>query len=831
MMMTRYELTDWELSGWWKNTWRSGAPGSDGPAAHPLVGPIPGRAPGAVQADLLRAGLIRDWNVGLASQDAEWVEHRDWIYRTRFATPPDGVRHVLHFEGLDHSGEIYLGDTRVAEFHGMFRPLAVDVTDCLRRDGGENVLWVVFFPPPEVEAQIGWSSRIRELKSRFNYQWDWCPRIVPIGFWDAVYLQSYGSARIGEVRVDCDWDPAAKAGDLALSVTVSGGSDLAVELADGGNIVFSDQAALGPGTTVRSWRERLAVEPWTVAERGTPHRYRLTLELRDASGSLSDTWSGTVGFRRLTWEKNPGSPDTALAYTLSLNGEPLFLKGIDWVPIRPLYGTVGGEDYRLWLERFRRMGVNFIRVWGGAIIEKEAFYDTADRLGMLVFQEFLQSSSGIDNLPPDDPDFIQELGAVSRIAIRRRRHHPSLAAWCGGNELQDAERVPVDAGHPNIAHLEAVVREEDPGRAFFPTSPSGPRFSADPAEFGRGLHHDVHGPWEYLGDPDHYAYFNADDALIRTEIGTAGVSRPELLATLGDGRPLWPPAKTNALWRHHGAWWVPWDTVTAHFGPFDEQVEELYSLAGCSRYLQAESLRYMAEATRRRAPRASGVVVWMGNEPYANFSNTSLVDYDGVPKPAYHVLRLAFAEGAPSLAYRAIRYRVGEVFDARVAESGRPAGGHTTVRLYDLTGRALANSTPDGRLAWRVERVPGDVFMARIEPSGHGYYFTVPDSPADPPLKPLRTLPPVRLRYRWSQTDAGRWRLEVENPTETAALFVEVVAAGWWDVTPNLLTLLPGEEESVTLEAFGVEKAPRASLRGLNVARVDLPVPPGGGRA
>lgn len=827
-MGNRQDLNDWELSGWWKNTWRSSAPGSEGPAGHPLVGPLPARVPGAVQADLLRAGILRDLNVGLASQEAEWVEHRDWIYRTRFVTPSEGARHVLHFEGLDHWGEIYLGGTLIAQFHGMFRPVEVDVTAYLAPAGQSNLLSVVFFPPPEVEAQVGWSSRIRELKSRFNYEWDWCPRIVPIGFWDAVYLQSYGEARIGDVRVVCGWDPRHAVGEFTLAAEVSGGQSLTVTIDDGARTVLTRTRALEPGAASCEWEERLPVMPWTVGERGTPQCYRLTLELRDASGTVSDTWARTVGFRRLSWEKNPGSPDGALPYTILLNGDPVFVKGVNWVPIRPLYGTVDAATYRPWLERFRRMGVNFIRVWGGAIVEKEAFYDECDRLGILVWQEFLQSSSGIDNLPPDDPALIRELGEVSRIAVRHRRHHPSLAAWCGGNELHNGDGVPVDVHHPNIAHLEAIVREEDPGRRFFPTSPSGPRFAANPEGIGRGIHHDVHGPWEYLGDRRHYAYFNADDALIRTEVGTAGVTRPELLADLGDGKPLWPPSAANALWRHHGAWWTPWEVVEANFGPFDGTVDALDVLAACSRYLQAESLRYMAEATRRRAPRASGVVVWMGNEPYANFSNTSLVDYDGVPKPAYHALRAAFAKDAASLRYERIAYAPGETFQAAIwtAEENRE---RTRARLYDMTGRVLAESGPDRLLTWPVEAVAADVFIVRLEPAGREYYFTVSDNPERASFFPLRALPAVRLGYRLTGADGAPWTLRLENPGPAAALFVEVMATGWWDVRPNLLTLLPGESATVALEPFGEGGPGVISVRALNVARFEIPWG-GGGR-
>ena len=50
-----------------------------------------------------------------------------------------------------------------------------------------------------------------------------------------------------------------------------------------------------------------------------------------------------------------------------------------------------------------------------------------------------------------------------------------------------------DTRHPMLKRLQEVVQGLDPGRRFIPTSPSGPRADANPADFGKGLHWDVHG--------------------------------------------------------------------------------------------------------------------------------------------------------------------------------------------------------------------------------------------------------------------------------------------------------------------------------------------------
>ena len=85
---------------------------------------------------------------------------------------------------------------------------------------------------------------------------------------------------------------------------------------------------------------------------------------------------------------------------------------------------------------------------------------------------------------------------------RRRANHPSLLLWCGGNELYygpspdyPGPQKPVDLEHPCIAMLARVVTKEDPGRRFLTGSPSGPVDYALPENYGKGIHHDIHGPW------------------------------------------------------------------------------------------------------------------------------------------------------------------------------------------------------------------------------------------------------------------------------------------------------------------------------------------------
>ena len=91
--------------------------------------------------------------------------------------------------------------------------------------------------------------------------------------------------------------------------------------------------------------------------------------------------------------------------------------------------------YQRLIRLAREANVNLLRVWGGGILEKETFYNLCDRYGIMVWQEFPVSSSGIDNDMPSDPAFIELLRRTGESIVPQRRNYVSHTIWCGGNEL------------------------------------------------------------------------------------------------------------------------------------------------------------------------------------------------------------------------------------------------------------------------------------------------------------------------------------------------------------------------------------------------------------
>ena len=76
--------SDWRLSGWMRHQWKFQKLMETDSFSLPQVLAVNATVPGAVQADLLRAGIIEDWNVGDNFLHMEWVEHSEWVYEKFF---------------------------------------------------------------------------------------------------------------------------------------------------------------------------------------------------------------------------------------------------------------------------------------------------------------------------------------------------------------------------------------------------------------------------------------------------------------------------------------------------------------------------------------------------------------------------------------------------------------------------------------------------------------------------------------------------------------------------------------------------------------------------
>jgi len=617
---------------------------------------IPAHIPGDVRLDLLAAHLISDPYIATNNEESQWVDQYDWWYRTQvpLRLEPGQRAHVV-FHGIDYFSSVWAGGIRLGQHVGMFSPQVYEVTDRVHngtldlavRVWGSHALpsaaltlWQRLYHAIFTRLQNGnpvFPHRIRTLKCQMSFGWDFAPVLRTCGIWDEAHLMVSGPIVLRDVwlRSSLPDDGSARVDIIvALHAAVAEQAEVCVDISPDG-VVHCQPVSLPPGPSMHHLsltipRPRLW-QPW---ERGEPSLSTVCIAVREADGVVSDERHLTMGLRSVSRRSHPGAHPGEDPWTFVVNGQPLFIRGINWVPADSIPGRVTAADYEALLTMAREAGVNMVRVWGGGLREKRAFYETCDRLGLLVWQEFPFAGSFFGYYLQDRA-FLELVEQECRAIVRALRSHPCLALWCGGNEWRLTRHRP-------LAHLlERVVAEEDPDRPFHPVSPS------------RGDRHNWR-VWHYFYP---IASYTQERRPFVSEFGLQAVPVRASLESFLPMATLWPP---NEQWLYHRAEVTKLWRYAQAFGPCT-----LDEFIAATQRAQALGIQIAVEHGRRHKYRMNGVMPWQFNEPWPAIS-WSLVDYYRRPKEAYYTLRRIFQPVLVSVDYPLRRYHPGEVFRGEV---------------------------------------------------------------------------------------------------------------------------------------------------------------------
>ncbi len=590
---------------------------------------LPATVPGNVRADLIRAGHLSELFYGRRADVSQWVEeHCWWIQREftlRFAT--DERVHLL-LRGVDYVAEIFLNGRHLGRHEGMFSPLVYEITDLLQprnqlavRITGSSWLpddrsspWIRLLNT--VEARIsGLADRFPQrrdtLKCQMGFGWDFAPPLRTMGIWDDVHAVASRRVFIQDARVR----QSVAEGQVRLSIDVmlDAASDGAIQLHcalrgesfQGGRVATIQPVELRPGQN-RCSIELIVDHPrlWWPWDHGHPDLYRVVIEAWQGEHRL-DSFSQTLGLRQVEFDD----------WTLRVNGHRVYCRGANWVPAHVLPGLVSEADYLALLSLARQANMNMLRVWGGGLREKQAFYDLCDRIGILVWQEFPLACAFLTRFSRSSA-FLQLVEAEAQAIVRDLDHHASVVLWCGGNEFSPAGNAQL------VQTLQQVVTREDPSRPFLPASPAN------------GDSHN----WKVWHEFESPSTYRTDLALFASEFGLQAPPDEATLRRFIPSEELWPPGSS---WVFHGA---GLEKLWHYARPFLHGREvDLGSFIQATQYAQAQGLQMAIEHYRRRkAQGCGGALIWQLNEPWPAIS-WSLVDFFRQTKPAYEVVQRLFS--------------------------------------------------------------------------------------------------------------------------------------------------------------------------------------------
>lgn len=592
---------------------------------------LPARVPGNVQLDLHANKKIPDPYFDTQISQSTWIEKKEWYYKKEF-TLNLKLRQCaqLIFQGIDYIADLWINGHYAGRHTGMFSHWVINITQWAEK--GKNTI-VVRLAPPKTYAK----SRFKEPRMQMNYGWDIAPRCITAGIWDSVEVKVFFRICLVHNSFIIKFETEDKGEEGTIPIVVEG------KVADPERLLDVQKSAIikveikgknfqseplnldlevdrQGGFTIRALIEN--PKYWTSWDRGTPNLYtaRMTLILENRECDREET---TFGIREITLNLNTSWQEKDLPWTYSINGVPTYIRGANWVPADMFPGKVTRDTYAKYLTRAKELGINMLRVWGGGLREKSAFYEIANELGIMIWQEFPVACVTFPFLPKTT-HFLKVLGQEAISIVETLRNHPCLIQWCGGNEVSVED-------NPHVFRmLKQIVEEYDGTRSWLDVSPME----------GQGERHNYE-VWH--GYAPYSAYFDDDNAFV-SEFGMCAFPVIESLKEFLPAKALKEIFSRNL--RFHNPQMIPLYGFTTrhkryalpyltHLPPTLEE----FTIA--SQKNQARALQTAIEHYRCSRPENSGCMFWQLDESWPGIG-FGPIDYYFREKLAYATIKRSF---------------------------------------------------------------------------------------------------------------------------------------------------------------------------------------------
>jgi beta-mannosidase len=551
---------------------------------------------------------------------------------------------VLDLDMVDYYAEVFVNGTSVGKHEGYFQAWSVDLSGVLRK--GKNLLAVKVSAPALAfdlaqQFPVSWPKQQNQIKGIFGYH-DTRPGATSIrgqergtgGILRGVSLRPSTGVDLVELKVTPLDVSAASARLVVEAVTRNWGKKTVDATLSGAfhpkNFVWTGKLGIEmpvkaePGLS-RSVGEVKIDKPalWWSWDYGKPNLYTLDAALAvkptgKAAPATLDAKVVTFGIRSITRDNG---------WVVRLNGQRIYARGSNYISTQWL-----SQADRAFYERDMKLvvGANLNSLRVHAHLERPEFYDVADELGVMIWQDFpLQWGY------TDDPAFHAEAKRQAGDMIDRYYDHPSILVWCMHNESPHSMSWMKKKDAQQNAKLDeelfAVAKQSDPAR--IPHSDSG-----------SGDGHSYTGWYVFqIGDLVH----DMPKERYITEFGAEGLPALETLRAMFDGDTLWPDTPLD---------WEAWKY--ADFQPDQEfntagvkTGKTIQEFVAASQRYQANLIRFQTEVFRRaKWTRNTGLYQFMFVDDWPSIT-WSVVDYYRRPKFAYASLRDSMQRLLPSIEY------------------------------------------------------------------------------------------------------------------------------------------------------------------------------------
>ena len=766
--------------------------------------------PGDVHSALLAAGAIPDPYLADNEDRVEWVSRTPWTVTREFDAGgvPEGYW-TLTLSEVDCVAAVFLNDVEIARFDNQFIRHDIDVTGKLR--GGVNSIRIEFDVARQVMADraaahpfpIPYTKNVAKAphlnfirKTACHGGWDWNICLMPIGVYGRMALRRARLARTESVEVT--QHHFAKVVELQIRTRLFAFDRGEVRIAhriDGQEVGGTVKVA--PGENIFTHGVKIGESKlWWPAGQGEQPLYDLETEI---DGEVSRR---RIGLRTLSVVCEPD--ELGASFKVRVNGRDIFMKGANWIPADALPSRITPATVRPLLEAAVAANMNMLRVWGGGQYEPDYFYEMCDELGLLLWHDLMFACMPY----PSDRQFLASVRTDVIQQVRRLSHHASIALWCGDNEVIGSltwypeTRENRDRHLANYDRLNSMLQEicetEDPGRRFWPSSPS-----LGYLDFADGWHVEGRGDmhyWDVWHSAKDFEAYRTVHPRFASEFGFQSFPSVETIASFADPKDRNPSSPVMEVHqRNEGGNARILETMCRYFR-FPKGFEEIVFL---SQVQQGLAMKAAIEYWRSTKPRCMGTLYWQINDTWPVASWSSL-EYRGKWKLLHYLARRFFSEinvvAVPDKASGEIRLvAVNDGPEAKeinlsakaVKMSGaeRPVGEETGA-ISPEAARTLI-TLAEGALD-RDEFLVFSWTGAEGEMLGDNDFFPAPYKSYD--------IEQAKITPRWA-VEGGETVLYLS--ADKPAFFVSVESGVAGRFSDNCLTLLPGAARRLTFMPEG----------------------------
>ena len=618
---------------------------------------VPGRLPGSLYNALLIDGVIADPFVGTNEDSIQWVSHMDWSFTS----------HAFDLSELDLNSEFLeigqvltysvwsLNGVNIGTTNNAFHMWKFDFKSLLKPTG--NIIEIIFKSPHKrAETFIsnashplpGDAQRAVHRSPQFAFGWDWAMSLVDNSVGSINILQSNTKHPLQIKQLDVITD-RIELGTATGRVrwVIEGESDEKLVLRwaltnPEGQMVAAGKLNHGKGMVEVRFDIKNA-DLWWTHDLGTPSLHTLEV-VAVGQGKLMAREKINVGLRTLQLDTT--EDERGATFRWILNNVPIFAGGANVVPADLILHRIrNSEEVRL-VENAVAANMNTLRVWGGGSYASDAFMNACDELGVLVWHDFMFACA----MYPGDDEFINSVTEEALYQTQRLRHHPSLAMWCGNNEVSEGwarwgwkdgltsdEIANIQSSYNNVFEdlLPSIVAEFDDA-PYWSSSPSLGRGDADFVKWG-----DAHdwGIWH-----DGYAFDSLWTRVPRfmSEFGFQSFPEKSTWETVVSDADFNRESESVIAHEKHARGFDIIDSYLnkTHGNGFDSLPYEQWSYL--TQVIQANGISEGVKAARLNQDFCSGSLVWQLNDcwPVASWSS---IDAHGKWKLLHHSLKTAFA--------------------------------------------------------------------------------------------------------------------------------------------------------------------------------------------